>query len=212
MERAVVFVDGNNWYHALRDAGLTSLGWLNYAKVSAKIVGPGRNWIATRYYIGQVQQRGNTALYADQRRYMAWTCARDNRITVHYGRLEERTEENEFARELRKYLAALPVRIDSAVYRDLVAMATKHATSRFMVEKAVDVMLAVDLVRMADRNEYDVAYLLAADGDYTPAARAVTEAGKKVFAASIRPGAELARAVYKFIPLERTWFADCFGQ
>ena len=31
MERAVVFVDGNNWYHALRRAGCTGLGWLNYA-------------------------------------------------------------------------------------------------------------------------------------------------------------------------------------
>lgn len=81
-----------------------------------------------------------------------------------------------------------------------------------MVEKAVDVMLAVDMVRMADRNDYDVAYLLAADGDYTPAAEAVRGAAKKVFAASIRRAAELARAVYRFIPLERAWFGDCFGE
>lgn len=30
MERAMVFVDGNNWYHGLGNAGLTGLGWLNY--------------------------------------------------------------------------------------------------------------------------------------------------------------------------------------
>lgn len=209
MERAVVFVDGNNWYHALKRAGLTSLGWLNYAKVSTKLVGA-RDWIGTRYYVGQVQQKGDSTLYAYQRRYMAWLEARDTRISVHYGRLEERRKENELATELKHYLGSLAVRIDATVYRNLVAMATRHETTTVMVEKAVDVMLAVDLVRMAERDEYDVAYLLTADGDYTPAAEAVKEIGKRLFAASIAPGAELAKVVYKFIPLKRDWFTDCF--
>jgi uncharacterized LabA/DUF88 family protein len=91
-------------------------------------------------------------------------------------------------------------------------MAKQHETTTFRVEKAVDVMLAVDMVRMADKGDYDVAYLLAADGDYTPAARAVKEAGKKLFAAALRPGAELAKEVYKFIPLQRDWFTGCFGE
>lgn len=211
MERAIVFVDGNNWYHALKDAGLTGLGWLNYGKVSAKVVGA-RSWVGTRYYVGQVQQKGNTRLYADQRRYMAWLQARDKRITVHYGRLEERPLINEFAREVRQYLGNLQVRIAPEVYTHLVTAATKHEHSTVTVEKAVDVMLAVDLVRMADRDEYDVAYLLAADGDYTPAVEAAMSVGKKVFAASLRPGAELARVVYKFLPLKRAWVTDCFGE
>jgi hypothetical protein len=58
LERAAVFVDGNNWYHALRRAGLTGLGWLNYAKVSNKLVGA-REWTTTRYYVGRVQQTTN---------------------------------------------------------------------------------------------------------------------------------------------------------
>ena len=81
-------------------AGLTSLGWLNYAKVSAKIVGA-RDWIGTRYYIGQVQQSGNTTLYSDQRKYLGWTAARDKRISIHFGRLEEKPQENKLAIELK---------------------------------------------------------------------------------------------------------------
>jgi uncharacterized LabA/DUF88 family protein len=207
----MVFVDGNNWYHGLKNAGFTGLGWLNYAKVSVKIVGA-RDWIGTRYYVGQVQQRGNSALYADQRRYMAWLAAREKRISIHYGRLEERPVVNEFAREIRRYLAGLTVRIDQGVYKHLIASAMRHEHSTVMVEKAVDVMLAVDMVRMADRNEYDVAYLLAADGDYTPAVEAAMSAGKNVFAAAIEPGAQLAKVVYKYLPLNRDWFADCFGE
>jgi hypothetical protein len=81
-ERAAVFVDGNNWYHALKRAGISGLGWLNYARVSRKIIGP-REWIGTRYYIGQVKQEGNERLYADQRRYLSWLRSRDRKITVH---------------------------------------------------------------------------------------------------------------------------------
>jgi len=50
-----------------------------------------------------------------------------------------------------------------------LALANRHAKTQVMVEKAVDVMLAVDLVVMAERDEYDAAYILSADGDYTPA-------------------------------------------
>jgi hypothetical protein len=212
MERAVVFVDGNNWYHALKRAGLTGLGWLNYAKVSAKLVGPGRAWIGTRYYVCQVQQKGTKTLYADQRRYMAWLTARDKRITVHYGRLEERIVHNDFAKDVKQYLAALPIRIDAGVYKHLIEAATRHQTTTVMVEKAVDVALAVDMVKTAERNEYDVAYLLAADGDYTPAVEAAMGSGKKIFAAAVEPGAQLARVVYKYLPLKTDWLGDCFGE
>ena len=65
-DRAVIFIDGNNWYHGLRDRlKLPRLLELDYAAVSKKLLGP-REWIGTRYYIGQVQQRGRTKLYDEQ--------------------------------------------------------------------------------------------------------------------------------------------------
>lgn len=79
-----------------------------------------------------------------------------------------------------------------------------------MVEKAVDVMLAVDFVLMAQRNEYDAAYLLTADGDFTPAVDAAKELGKKIYAASPSHGAKLASHVDSFIKLDSLWFDDCF--
>ena len=80
----------------------------------------------------------------------------------------------------------------------------------FMVEKAVDVMLAVDFVIMAQRNEYDTAYLLTADGDYTHAVTFVGSLGKTVFAASAGYGAQLASVVKAFIRVDRDWFRDCY--
>lgn len=209
-DRAIVFVDGNNWYHSLKRIGLTDLGRLNYATVSSKLVGP-REWTATRYYVGQVQQHGNTQLYADQRSYLDGLRALDKRISIHFGRLESQSAKNEAAEELLKYLNTMPVRIEIRVFKDLLALAHRHRVVSVIVEKAVDVMLAVDLVVMAERNEFDAAYLLSADGDYTHAVSAVRSIGKKVYAASAEPGAQLAAVANTYIWLPREWFEDCFS-
>jgi uncharacterized LabA/DUF88 family protein len=209
-DRAIVFLDGNNWYHGLRDRlNLPDLLKLDYAAVSRKLVGP-REWIGTRYYIGQVRQRGNMKLYANQRRFLASLTAADNRISYHLGRLERRKVPNEAAKELRRYLKQLDMRIDRRIFHELMALADKHWEVTVTVEKAVDVHLAVDMVTMAERDEYDAAYLLSADGDFTPAVKAVRSLGKNVYAATPLFGAELAAVVNAFIRLDSVWFADCY--
>jgi uncharacterized LabA/DUF88 family protein len=59
-------------------------------------------------------------------------------------------------------------------------------------EKGIDVMLAVDLVMGAVRDEYDVAVLMSADTDLLPAAEAVIDAGKWIEFAAWRPDAGYA--------------------
>ena len=208
-DRAVLFIDGNNWYHSLVGIGLTELRRMDYRNISKKLVGP-REWIGTRYYIGQVQQKGNRQLYADQRRFLAALRKTDPRISTHLGRLESRLLKNEAAAELKQYLSNLPVRIDSNVFHELMDLARRHGSTQVMVEKAVDVMLTVDLVRMSERGEFDAAYLLSADGDYTPAVEAARETGKKVYAVSPAYGAQLASVADSFIRLDPDWFSDCY--
>ena len=166
-DRAILFVDGSNWYHVLKGIGVASAGRLNYAKLSQKLVKP-RTWIGTRYYIGRVRQVGNQRLYRDQRSFLAGLCNTDPRITVHMDRLEPRTVKNEAARELRQYLHSLSIQIDRQVFHDLMTIAGRYESTEIMVEKAVDVMLAVDLITMAERDEFDAAYILSADGKRCP--------------------------------------------
>ena len=207
--RAVFFIDGNNWYHAMKDAGVLDPGRLDYSRICNKLL-VGRHWIATRYYIGQVVQQGETALYTQQRRFVAALRAADPRISIHFGRLEKRAVADPTARELKHYLNNLPAKIDSGIYRDLFAIASRAGRATTWVEKAVDVKLAVDMVVMAERDEFDAAYLLSADGDFTPAVEAVMSHGKSVFAACPAHGAQLAAAVTSFIRLKREWFIDCY--
>ena len=72
-------------------------------------------------------------------------------------------------------------------------------------------MLAVDLVVLAERDDFDDAYLLSADGDFTPAVEHVRSRGKRVYAVSAPSGARLAAAVNSFIRIRASsWFDDCY--
>jgi uncharacterized LabA/DUF88 family protein len=209
IDRAVVFIDGNNWFHGLRHAGVDDRSGLCYKKISEKLLGP-REWVGTRYYIGQVDQKSNSALYAQQRSFLAGLKSTDARISCHLGRIEARESSNEAAKELRRYLSNLTTRIDSNVFAELNEIAKRHGDAVVYVEKAVDVSLVVDLVTMAVRNEYDSAYVLSADGDFTPAVEFVRTMKKKVYAASPLHGAQIAKAATSFISLGREWFRDCY--
>lgn len=55
----------------------------------------------------------------------------------------------------------------------------KFSEGRFQ-EKGVDVLLAIDLVIKAIRNEYDTAVLLSSDADFAPAMSFVRSLGKRV--------------------------------
>jgi hypothetical protein len=208
-DRAIIFIDGNNWFHALCEIGVRDRARLDYVKISEKLVGP-REWIATRYYIGQVNQKYNSELYARQRSFLASLENADDRISVHLGRIEPRIVSNPAAKELREYLANLPVKLDPMVFAALSDLAKRHEETPVFIEKAVDVSLAVDVVSFAISDSYDAAYLLTADGDFTPAVDAVRRLGKKVFAVSPLSGAQLARRVNSFIHLKRSWFDDCY--
>jgi uncharacterized LabA/DUF88 family protein len=208
-DRAVVFIDGNNWFHSLCHVGVQRRLLLDYRRISEKLLGP-RQWVATKYYIGQISQKANPVLYAQQRSFLASLVRTDPRIAVCLGRIEARTVTNEMALELREYLGGLTTKIDPVVFAALSDIAARHNDATVFVEKAVDVFLAVDLVTMAMNNAYDSAYLLTADGDYTPAVAEVRHLGKKVYAASPLSGAQLAKAVNSFIHLRADWFEDCY--
>lgn len=71
-----------------------------------------------------------------------------------------------------------------------------------LIEKGVDVRIAVDMVIGAMRNRYDVAYLLSADGDFSYVVREVIGLGKEVFVATPGQSYHLGQAATNFIKLK----------
>ncbi len=210
MERACIYIDGNNFYHFVKKC-VSSPFALSYAKLSQKLVGA-RTWRSTGYYIGALKQDWNRKHYADQRSFLARIQADDSKVSVHLGRLERRVEINPLAAQLLAYLDDPDCAIPPKAASEVRLMAEANAQVETLKEKAVDIMLAHDMLEGAINDEYDCAYLLSADGDFTPIVESVRKKGKKVFVASPVPGysSQLARTANTFIKLEPPWFQDCY--
>lgn len=179
-QRAIFFIDGSNWYHSLRRQDIGAPGELDYAKISQKLAGT-REWIETRYYIGAL-----------------------------LGRIEPRREPNPLATELHRWLDSGPAELGPGAHAWLRTRADAHSNVRTLKEKAVDIMLAVALIRLATDDRYDAAYVLSADGDFTPAVEAVRAGGKTVYGVSPDRSYALANSVNTYIHLQKEWFRDCY--
>lgn len=198
--RAVLFIDGSNWYHSLKRIEVSSK--LDYRAVASKLI-RNRELVDSRYYVGRVT--GDLRRMREQELYLGFL--RDQGVSVHLGIVRRNPMNRQFVRERRRlaerisgYAAAIPVEV-----REAIEILCRSDYPQF-VEKQVDTRMSVDLVRMAYRDEYDAAFLLSADSDFIPAVEAVRELGKRVIAASPAKMFELACAVDTFVPLRREWF------
>ena len=207
-ERSVLFIDGNNWYHGLKKIGVDAYD-LDYPEFAKKLL-KGRTLAEIRFYIGRV--RGDRLRAARQQRQLDRLERQGVRLFL--GRIQKNPvppDKNPALGELRQVLAQAPPDTPVALRRRLEELGRKPFVS--YVEKQADVWIAVDLVSMAYRDEYDVAYLLSADADYVSAVREVGGMGKKVFPVrSWRVRSAELDQVAKAIPLKRDWFDElCVG-
>ena len=201
-ERAVLFIDGSNFYHAARGVGVAA-GNLDYRTLARRLI-LDRELTGIRYYVGRVS--GDLHRIASQSKFLDRLRSQGVEITL--GRIERTVltpDRNPLARRLKPLLAIIREESSHPVLAELEAL----VETRFprYTEKRVDVSIAVDMVRMAHEGMYDVAYLLSADSDLVPAVEAVRSRGKKVFAASPAFGHELEKVVDAFISLRRGWFS-----
>ena len=89
-ERAIVFIDGNNFYHSLKSHIFPEIGRirLNYRRMSQKLV-LDRNLLEVRYYIGRVRNEDDRTWYANQRKFIDYM--QKDGIRFFFGRLEKHT-------------------------------------------------------------------------------------------------------------------------
>ena len=203
--RAILFIDGNNWFHGLKRVGVNSYE-LDYQKVAEKVLGD-RTLRGIRFYIGKVSSDMKGIRIQQKRLAML----REQGVDVILGRLEQikkPMEESPAFKKISQILEQEAARIPDDIRSMLTDLGEEKTTT--YVEKQVDVRIAIDMVSMAYRDEYDVAYLLSADGDFVPAVREVQRLEKKVFALSATSGAQLAAAADTYIRIKADWFHGCY--
>jgi len=153
-KRAIVFVDGSNWYHKLKKL-LNANHHATKDEMKPPVDFDLRAFVKEmtspdtltdiRYYIGKVRRtRGDDKselLYANQQRLIAFL--QQQQIQLGFGNLIS--------------------------YPD----GSYH-------EKGVDILLAVEMIRLGLEKKYDVAYLLSSDTDLVPAVEECRRLGREV--------------------------------
>ena len=184
MDRVMVFIDGSNLYHGLKEA----LGHarVDFQRFCTLLCGSSGRLVHVHYYNVALRQEDDPARYARQQKFFA-ELRKIPYFTIHLGRLVDR-ERQESCPEC------------SANY------AVKYQT-----EKGVDVQIASHMLTFAFDNQYDTAILVSHDGDFAPVVAEVLRLNKQVENAGF-PGrlpSFLSRACSRVIPLDDAFLQPC---
>ena len=153
-------------------------------------------------YHGLKHEIGNTRL--DFQKFIEWLLAGRRLVRTYYynapvsGPSANATDQQKFFAKLR-LLPYFEVRLGRLEPR-----------GNTYVEKGVDIAIAVDMVRMAFKNHYDVAILVSSDGDFSIAVDAVKDSGKHVEIACFPKSYQLQGVADKTIPLNETSLSGLF--
>jgi len=150
-KKALVFIDGGNFYFKLK-------------KLTSELD------IGTRISL----------LKFDFNAFSKWLVGDDDLVEVRYymGKLSRKRgdlkSESMYANQ-QKLIGKLQQQKVSVALGQII----KHPDGSHH-EKGVDVRLAVEMIRLARQNKYDIAYLISSDTDLVPAVEEVKDIGKVV--------------------------------
>lgn len=159
----------------------------------------------SNFYHGMKSNIGTKA-NIDFSKFVDLLCAGRNLVRVYYYNAPVRKEDGE---ERYKSQQRFFQKLYQLPYF-AVTLGRLEKRGKTVIEKGVDINIAVDMLRLA--NTYDTAILVSADGDFSPAVEAVKDLGKHVENAHFRGEHpyHLIKACDKFIALDKKILKDCF--
>jgi uncharacterized LabA/DUF88 family protein len=153
-------------------------------------------------YHGLKTDIGNTRL--DMEKFIEWLLNGRRLVrTYYYSAPVDQSNPN--AVNQQKYFA----RLRHIPYFD-VRLGRLEPRGNTYVEKGVDIAVAVDMVKMAFKGQYDVAILVSSDGDFSIAVDAVKDTGKHVEIACFAKSYQLQKVADKVIALDQNSLAGLF--
>jgi uncharacterized LabA/DUF88 family protein len=145
-----------------------------------------RDWVGTFFYDAPTRPEDRPGMAKMQQRFFS-NLRRTKNVIVKLGTLEPRFERCVHC----------------------------HKETRIVVQKGVDVLLAVDMIAMAMEGKYDDGYLVSADADFVPLVEHLRFAlDKKVFCVSPKGSryGKLGRACNAAIPIDQDFINGCQSQ
>ncbi len=129
----------------------------------------------SNFYHGLRDYFGNT--HIDFYKLSTMLCGAERMLvrTYYYNAPVNKEDDEEMYKHQQRFFAGL----DATPYLTKKLGRLEHRNGS-IVEKGVDIFLAVDMLKYAFNNSYDVAILISSDGDFSEAVNAVKDLGKHV--------------------------------
>ena len=153
MDRVIVFIDGSNLYHGLKEA--LKHARVDFQRLCSLLCGPQRRLVHVHYYSVPLRQADDPTGYAAQQRFFS-QLRKIPYFTIHLGRLVDREREESCPGCSVKYIV------------------------KYQKEKGVDVQIACHMLAFAFDNQYDTAILVSQDGDFAPVVGELLRLNKRV--------------------------------
>ena len=184
MERVMVFIDGSNFYHGLKEA----LGHarVDFQRFCSLVCASSRRLVHAHYYNVPLRQADDPARYAGQQRFLG-QLRKIPYFTIHLGRLVDRERE------------------------ESCPSCSEAYTVKYQTEKGVDVQIASHMLMFAFDNQYDAAILVSHDGDFAPVVAEILRLDKQVENAEFphRLPSFLSERCARIIRLDKAFLRPC---
>jgi uncharacterized LabA/DUF88 family protein len=165
-ERVIVFIDGSNQYHIIKDiiGDADCLSNFEFEKFIRYLVGD-RDLIRVYYYTAPLDKN-----------YIAPKWAKETGQKTY-------AKQQQFFEKLKKipFFSLILCRMQKGSVEEWECKncGNKDTKRKYFV-KEDDIHLAVDMVKLSYNKAYDTAILVSSDGDFIPAIKIVKEMGNKV--------------------------------
>jgi len=171
VERVMIFIDGSNFYHGLKENNIRTS--INFQKFCDKLCGD-RRLIQIHYYNVPLIQSVDPQNYQSQQRFFDM-LRKTPYLALHLGRFAKRSQEFRCPNpSCGESLSELIIKCPKCLTEKNIKLPP------FCVEKGVDVNIAADMLSNAFDNTYDTAILVSEDGDFVPVVREVKRLRKRV--------------------------------
>ncbi len=205
MKKAVIFIDGNNLYHNLKQMKIKPSN-LDFKKLGDFICTQFKCELQeVRYYNSMPTLRDGKELYYAHLGFID-KLKKIPKFTVHTRKLQAHSTK-ELLKEKQELIDSMDLckncgPIVEENFLDVIGNVKKK-------EKGVDVMLAVDLIEYAIKDKADILILFSGDADFVPAMKLAQKNNKEVLSVSLAKGYSLElRDNFKFCAIGKNRIMD----
>lgn len=203
VNKAIIFVDANNWYHNLKHwfkpSGVDIMKIAEFISKEKKL-----NILEIRWYTSMPDIKDNPLIYKNQRAFLGNLEKRGVKIIT---RKLQRLSNNELKKKRQELLESWDL---CGVCRPIVEGSFLDISDHNQKEKGIDVWIAIDMVKETIQDKIDCCVLISGDADFVPAFDLIRGIKKDVLSVFIPRGySNELRQKFSYLILKKEDLSKC---